>query len=260
MSVELVAEVGSNHNGDWVTAMNLISAAAECGADTVKFQHYPADRFGPHPMKVESLSKLQAAAKHHQIGFLCSVFDQQTLEDYLTECAPARVKIASPELTHHDLLRACRNAGLHVILSAGMSTMDEIHAALNVILETTGDDENWFTLLQCVSSYPAPPEEMNLSVMREWIDYWCWQVGLSDHTEDPIVAPVAATAMGAVMIEKHFTLDRSQDGPDHSYALDPAGFRQMVNAVRLAESMLGDGRKIVQPSEDPFDRRTEEWR
>src|SRR6185436_3461769 len=112
----------------------------------------PADgRFGPHPIPVRNLATLQATAANLKTGFLCSVFDQQTLEDYLVQCAPKRVKIASPELTDHQLLRACGNAGLHVILSTGMSTEQQISEAVRVI-EETGSSA---TLLQCVSTYPA---------------------------------------------------------------------------------------------------------
>ncbi len=252
--VEIVAEVGSNHNGDWVTAMDLISTAKDAGADTIKFQHYPPERYGPHPMKVESLSKLQAAAKLVGIGFLCSVFDQQTLEDYLTECAPTRVKIASPELTDHDLLRACADAGLDIVLSTGMSTEEQIAESV-AIIEDLGAK---VTLLHCVSSYPAPDFEMNLRAMRRLSRYG--PVGLSDHSLDPVVAPVMAVALGAVMVEKHFTLDPNQEGPDHRYALGLLDFEAMTAAVYVAEQMLGDGRKRVMPSEDPTDRRTPAWR
>jgi len=255
LAVELVAEIGSNHNGDSGTAMRLIYEAAQAGANTVKFQHYPPDgRYGPHPLGKGWMQGFQIHAKDCGVDFLCSVFDQDTLEDYLVACAPSRVKIASPELTDHQLLRACGNAGLHVILSTGMSTEQQISEAVRVIEETGVS----VTLLQCVSSYPAPPEEMNLMAMRRLSRYG--KVGLSDHSLNPIVAPVTATALGAVMVEKHFTLDRSQDGPDHGYAVDPEGFGAMVEAVRLCERMLGDGRKRVMESEDPTDRRTEEWR
>ena len=237
-----------------VTADDIVSAAGQAGADTVKFQHYPDDRYGPYVMRPEHLGWMQDLAVREGIGFLCSVFDQATLEDYLVACAPSRVKIASPELTDRQLLRACGNAGLHIILSTGMSTEQQIAEAVQVIEETGVG----VTLLQCVSSYPAPPEEMNLTAMRRLSRYG--KVGLSDHSLNPIVAPVTATALGAVMVEKHFTLDRSQDGPDHGYAVDPEGFRAMVEAVRLCERMLGDGRKRVMDSEDPTDRRTEEWR
>jgi N,N'-diacetyllegionaminate synthase len=252
--VELVAEVGSNHNGDAYTAAELIRVAAKAGASTVKFQHYPDGRYGPNAMPKKWLRVLNEFASVTGVGFLCSVFDQRTLEDYLTECAPTSVKIASPELTDHELLRACANAGLHIILSTGMSTEEQIAAAVSVIEDYRGR----VTLLHCVSSYPSPPEEMNLRAMWRLKRYG--KIGLSDHTLDPVVAPVTAVALGATMIEKHFTLNRSQDGPDHSYAVDPAGFKAMVDAVRLCESMLGDGVKRVMPSEDPTDRRTEEWR
>ncbi len=254
VSVELVAEVGSNWNGNQDTAEDIFEAAASCGADTVKFQHYPDTRFGPHPMSADDLDLFNDFARQFEVGFLCSVFDENTLREYIETCSPTRVKIASPELTHHDLLRFCATAGLDIILSTGMSTEQQVSEAVAVIERANAK----VTLLHCVSSYPAPPEEMNLRAMRRLSRYG--PVGLSDHTEDPLPAPVAATCLGATMIEKHFTLDKDQPGPDHWYALSPDGFRVMVNAVRIAETMLGDGRKQVMPSEDPFDRRTPEWR
>lgn len=259
VSVEIVAEVGSNHNGNGYIAMQLIDAAAKAGADTVKFQHYPDERYGPHVMPKHWLSMLNGHAKARNIGFLCSVFDLQTLEEYVEECDPSRVKIASPELTDHTLLRACVDADLQIILSTGMSTYEEISDAMRIAGRRAARDRNALTLLHCLSSYPASPEELNLYAMGSFRAL-ARKVGLSDHTLDPVVAPVVATALGASIIEKHFTLDRNQAGPDHSYALDPESFKQMVDAVRLAEVMLGDGVKRVMPSEDPTARRTEEWR
>lgn len=263
--IELIAEVGSNHNGDLDTAKELVCAAAAAGADTVKFQHYPDERYGPHPMPAHWLRYLGVVAESEHVGFLCSVFDERTLTEYVRECRPSRVKIASPELTHHRLLAAARDAGLQIILSTGMSTEEEVYEAIRVCDKGKPDDALYTLVLQCVSSYPSPPEEMNLRVIAEGE----WN-GLSDHTLDPVVAPVAATAMcfsnllpphrREFLIEKHFTLDKTQDGPDHSYAVDPDGFRRMVDAVRMTESMLGDGLKRVMPSEDPLDRRTAEWR
>ncbi len=249
MSVEIIAEIGSNWNGDQDTAEDIFEAAAKCGADTVKFQHYPDDRYGPHVMSLDDLDLFDDFARQMGVGFLCSVFDERTLNEYCEACGPTRVKIASPELTDHRLLGACADAGLDVVLSTGMSTEHQIVEAVHVI-ESKGAK---VTLLHCVSSYPAPPEEMNLRAMRRLSRHG--PVGFSDHTLDPVVAPVMAVALGATVIEKHFTLDTSQDGPDHFNSLDPRDFREMAYSVRLAESMLGDGRKRVMPSEDPTDRR-----
>ncbi len=253
MSVEIIAEIGSNWNGDQDTAEDMFDSAAACGADTVKFQHYPDDRYGPHPMSVGDLELFEDFSHQMGVNFLCSVFDEKTLGEYIEVCSPTRVKVASPELTDHKLLRACAAAGLHIILSTGMSTYEQVSEALGVVFNS---GSRGLTLLHCVSSYPAPPGEMNLMAMvkEPWAAFASY--GLSDHSLDPIVAPVAATVLGATMIEKHFTLDKTQEGPDHSYAADPEGFRQMVDAVRLAEAMLGDGRKRVMPSEDPTDRRS----
>ncbi len=256
MSVELVAEVGSNWNGSLETAELLINAVAECGADTVKFQHYPDNRYGPHPIPISWLSHLNHVAKSWNLNFLCSVFDIASLHEYVIECEPTRVKIASPELTYNELLLACVDAGLEVILSTGMSTESEIREATAVLY--TADHDVKVTLLHCTSSYPPPLAEMNLNGML-WLSQFA-NAGLSDHSLDPIMAPVIATSLGASMIEKHLTLDRQQDGPDHAYALDPKDFSVMVAAVRTAEMMLGDGVKQVMPSEDPSDRRNEAWR
>ncbi len=254
MSVEIIAEIGSNWNGDPDVAEDMFDSAAACGADTVKFQHYPDDRYGPHVMSVGDLELFEDFSHQFGVGFLCSVFDEKTLNEYVEACGPTRVKIASPELTDHKLLGACADAGLDIILSTGMSTEHQIVEAVHVI-ESKGAK---VTLLHCVSSYPAPPVEMNLRAMRRLSRYG--PVGLSDHTLDPIVAPIMAVALGAKVIEKHFTLDKNQEGPDHSYAMSPEWFTWMVDAVRMAELMLGDGRKRVMPSEDPLDRRTGEWR
>ncbi len=253
MSVEIIAEIGSNWNGDQDEAEDLFEAAAKCGADTVKFQHYPDDRYGPHPMSLDDLDLFDDFARQMGVGFLCSVFDEKTLNEYIEGCSPTRVKIASPELTDHRLLGACADAGLDIILSTGMSTEQQISEAVQLI----EDKGAKVTLLHCVSSYPAPPQEMNLRAMRRLSRYG--PVGLSDHTLDPVVAPVMAVALGATIIEKHFTLNTAQAGPDHSYAMSPEWFTWMVDAVRMAEQMLGDGRKRVMPSEDPMDRRTVAW-
>lgn len=253
MSVEVVAEIGSNWNGNYQTAEMIIAEAAICGADTVKFQHYPDERYGPHVLSRDDLIDFSDKAVSHGMRFLCSVFNLRTLRDYVDAVTPTRVKIASPELTDHDLLRACGESGLEVILSTGMSTKDQVFEALNVLY----DVDATVTLLHCTSSYPAPPDEMNLKAMKTLSSIASF--GLSDHSLDPTIAPVVATALGASMIEKHFTLNRFDQGPDHGYSLDPPYFAAMVAHIRCAEQMLGDGDKRVMPSEDPTDRRTEEW-
>lgn len=252
---EIIAEIGSNHGGDTGHAQLLVDAAAGAGADTVKFQHYPDTRYGPHPLTPQQLRALCDYTHGRKLGFLCSVFDSKTLGEYVRECEPQTVKIASPELTDHALLRECAGYGLRIILSTGMSTTSQILQALEVIYN---EADTKVTLLHCLSSYPAPPDELNLKAMLQLGSYGDY--GLSDHTLDPVVAPVAAVALGACVVEKHFTLDRGHEGPDHSYAVDPDGFRLMVDAVRMTEQVLGDGLKRVMPSEDATDRRTREWR
>lgn len=253
MSVRIIAEAGSNHNGSYTTAQRLIEAAAKCGCDYVKFQHYPDKRYGPHPMTTHWLEGLNDWADLHSVGFMCSVFDLRTLEEYVDAVPDSPVKIASPELTDDALLKAAAQTGREIILSTGMSTEAQIAHAYVLLLHSP------LTLLHCTSSYPAPPEEVNIRAMGESLLHE-HEYGLSDHTLDPTTAPVAAVALGATTIEKHFTLSRTQNGPDHSYALNPLELADMVRAVRLCEQMLGDGVKRVMPSEDPTARRTAEWR
>lgn len=248
MTVEVVAEVGSNWNGNLRTLDKLAIEVASAGADTLKVQHYPP-ALGPHPFTKLQLRQARQIAHSHGLKFLASVFDQRTLDEYLDVCDPDRVKIASPELTRDDLLEQL--PPLVVLLSTGMSTLEQIDHA-NEILDGDADS---LVLLHCVSAYPAPPREMNLRVLKAMKARYGHPVGLSDHSLNPTVAPTAAVALGAILVEKHLTLSRDQKGPDHAYALGPAGFADMVSAVRACDRMLGSGKKRVMPSEDPTDRR-----
>lgn len=248
MTVEVIAEIGSNWNGDMGVLNQLAEVAARAGAATVKVQHYP-DQLGPCPFTPAQLATAKGLIRAWDVGFLASVFDQRTLDDYRTVCKPARVKIASPELTKDDLLAEL--GGLEVLLSTGASNLRQVRHATSLLNRV---DATSVTLLHCVSAYPAPPDHMNLRAMVT-LTGLATSVGLSDHTMHPYAAPVAAVALGATVIEKHLTLSRDGDGPDHPYALEPDEFTNMVDAIRLTESMLGDGLKRVMPSEDPHDRR-----
>lgn len=252
--IYVIAEAGSNHNDNLKQALKLVVAAANTGADAVKFQLYRADELypgqhTPHALPDEWLPILQNAARECGIDFLCSVFSPSTLDAYL-EIGPTAVKIASPELTDAKLLTLCADAGLHVYLSTGMSTVRQVDEAACRITYPGG-----MTLLHCVSSYPAPSDEMNLAAITWLRERYGFPVGLSDHSLDADTAPVMAVALGATVIEKHLTLSKFQAGPDHHYALEPAEFGWMVQRVRLAASMRGDGVKRVMPSEDETDRR-----
>jgi len=247
----VIAEIGSNHDGDLETARRLIRFAAQAGADAAKFQFYRGDKLypglvTPGAIPDKWLPALKASCALEAVDFICSVFCQETLETYLAH-DPVAVKIAAPEATNDELVAAACAAGVPVLISTGAMDWDNIDA-----LPMLHDD---VCLLHCVSAYPAPAEEMNLSVIPVIAMRYNLNVGLSDHTLHPTAAPVAATALGATVIEKHFTKDRSLPGPDHSFALEPIEFATMVDAVRQTWLMLGDSIKRVTASEDPTDRR-----
>lgn len=267
MSVFIIAEAGSNHDGSLDQAMCLINVAAEAGADAVKFQLFRADDLYPkgtpewesiRPLELplEWLPALATRCESLGIEFMCSAFDEEMVD--AVDLFVKRHKVAGLEITDLSLLRHIASKGKPVILSSGAATFAQIMMAN---LEITEECEA--TWLHCTTSYPAPAEEANLKVIdgchfetteQHWGIFAGWTMGLSDHTLDPIVAPVMAVALGATVIEKHFTLSRSLPGPDHAYALEPAELREMVRCVRLAEQMLGDGVKRIQPSEEPYRR------
>lgn len=249
--VYVIAEIGSNHDGDLGQARELIAIAAECGADAAKFQLYRAGelypgRITPGALPDAWLPELKACCESNRVEFLCSVFSLETLEAYLA-VAPAAVKIASPEAYAFALIGAACESGLPVIVSTGACDFEDVRA----VSELAGGDP--LVLLHCVSAYPAPFDAMNLLAMAE-LAVFNVPVGLSDHTlASP--APVVAVALGASVIEKHLTLSRSLVGPDHPFALDPDEFGRMVRDVHAAEVMLGDGVKRVAACEDATDRR-----
>lgn len=248
----VIAEIGSNHDGSMLQASQLIQAAADAGADAAKFQFYRADKLYPGTITQgavpdEWLPLLKAACHEAGVEFLCSVFDLETLDAYLA-VGPAAVKIASPEATNQRLVAAAADTGLPVIVATGAMTGVEVDRAHF----HAGERQ---VLLHCVSAYPADPGQMNLGVVARMAARYNVPVGLSDHTLDPVVAPVAAVVLGACMVEKHLTLDRSGAGPDHGFALEPGEFALMVEAVGLAYRMRGDGVKRVMASEDATDRR-----
>ncbi len=250
--VYVIAEVGSNHDGSLDQAKRLICVAAEAGADCVKFQLYRADTLypGSHTAGAvpdEWLPELKECCAGHGVEFLCSVFCMDTLAAYL-EVEPSAVKIASPEATDIELLAAVYESGLPAFVSTGAMDWEMLDKTELVL----GGPH---VLLHCVSSYPSPARQMNLRAIPAMIERYGVPVGLSDHTSNPALAPAVAVALGACVIEKHITLDRRAVGPDHSFALEPTAFGLMVKNVHVAQRMLGDGVKRVQPSEDATDRR-----
>ncbi len=267
----VIAEAGVNHNGDPDLAKRLIDAAAQAGADLVKFQTFSADRLvtafaakadyqtrttdageSQHAMiRRLELSRplhetLIARCRERGIGFFSTAFDIQSL-DLLAELGLDRFKIPSGEITNLPYLRHAGGFGKPVILSTGMATLGEIEAAIDV-LETAGTPRERITILHCNTEYPTPMQDVNLRAMLAIRAAFGVPVGYSDHTAG-IEVPIAAVALGATVIEKHLTLDRNLPGPDHNASLEPDELAAMVHAIRNIELALGDGIKRPSPSE-----------
>ena len=268
----IIAEAGVNHNGSIKTAEQLIETAAEAGADLVKFQTFSADRLvtgsaskadyqlettSTSESQHEMIRKLELSREMHEelialckkcgVGFFSTGFDPQSV-DLLAELGLDRIKIPSGEITNLPYLRHIGQYGKPVILSTGMARLGEIEAALEV-LEASGTPRERVTVLHCNTEYPTPMADVNLKAMLAIRDALGVQVGYSDHTLG-IEVPIAAVAMGATVIEKHFTLDRSLPGPDHRASLEPDELKAMVQAIRNIELALsGDGLKRPSPSE-----------
>ena len=267
----IIAEAGVNHNGDIGLAKKLIDVAAEVGADLVKFQTFNANRLVTHAAKKadyqtkntdgnesqhEMLRRLELTPKMHNeliahcalrnIGFFSTGFDIESV-DLLVSLGQNLFKISSGEITNLPFLRHIGQFGKPVILSTGMATLGDIEAAIEV-LEQAGTSRASLTLLHCTTEYPAPMSEVNLRAMQSLQRAFGVAVGYSDHTQGIEVA-IAAVALGATVIEKHFTLDRNLPGPDHKASLEPAEFKAMVTAIRNIEVALGDGIKRLTSSE-----------
>jgi N-acetylneuraminate synthase len=299
----IIAEIGVNHNGSLELAKQMIDEAARAGADAAKFQSFKAvNLVSKHAPKAEyqlattkqaesqlqMLQKLELSAaqfvelrdycRERDIDFLSSPFDIDSLELLTTTLPIPKIKIASGELTNAPMLLKAAQSGRPIILSTGMSTIEEIRLALGTIaygyLETADiahahellvDAPQIFsvafaseegqrllrervTILHCTTEYPAPFAEINLNVIPAFAAEFGLSVGYSDHTEG-IEVPIAAVALGATLIEKHFTLDKNMEGPDHRASLEPHELRQMVSAIRNIECALGDGVKTVTQAE-----------
>jgi len=267
----IIAEAGVNHNGDIKLAKQLIDAAAEAGADVVKFQTFNADRLVTRNAKKagyqnqttdgkesqhEMLSRLELSVEIHKeliaycaargISFFSTGFDIESIE-LLVSLGLDCFKIPSGEITNLPYLRYIGGLGKDVILSTGMATMNEIEEAIDA-LEKSGTERNRITVLHCTTEYPTPMSDVNLLAMKTISTNFGVEVGYSDHTSGIEVA-IAAVALGASVIEKHFTLDRDLPGPDHKASLEPKELKSMVTAIRNIEVALGDGVKRVTPSE-----------
>lgn len=271
MKTLIIAEAGVNHNGSLALAKELVASAATAGADLVKFQsfitaksisiaapkaEYQMQSTGVSESQYEMVRKLELSradhevlieeCRRHNIGFFSTAFDHESF-DMLVEMGLNQVKIPSGELTNLPLLRYMTRLGMPVMLSTGMATLGEIEAALEVI-ELAGTPRHLVTVLHCTTEYPAPMVDVNLRAMVSMKAALGVEVGYSDHTPG-IEIPIAAVALGARVIEKHFTLDRTLLGPDHQASLEPHELKAMVDSIRNVEVALGDGVKRPSSSE-----------
>lgn len=269
----IIAEAGVNHNGSYDRAVDMIHAAARAGVDYVKFQTFKSEKLvsasapraeyqkrncGGDDSQLAMLRALELSyadfarladeCRRTGIGFMSTPFDLDSI-DFLATLGMDYWKIPSGEITNLPYLRKIAMQHGRVILSTGMSTIDEVEAAV-AVLEGGGTPRSDVWLLHCTTQYPTPYNDVNLRAMDALLACRCRGVGYSDHTQG-IAVPVAAVALGAEIIEKHFTLDKTLPGPDHKASLDVAELTGMVRSVRAVEQALGDGVKRVTDSERP---------
>ena len=271
----IIADAGVNHNGVLDTALRLVDVAAEAGANAVKFQTFQAEALasasaekagyqkqttGNAEAQLDMLRRLELSPEAHRrimqqcdkrgIAFLSSPFDLASI-DFLITLGLGVFKIPSGEITNLPYLRKVGALGKEIILSTGMSNLEEVDTALR-FLEKSGTARERITLLHCTTEYPAPFAEVNLLAMRAMGKAFpgIKGVGYSDHTPG-IEISIAAAALGASIIEKHFTLDKTMEGPDHRASLEPSELAQLVRSVRHVEAALGDGIKAPTASELP---------
>jgi N,N'-diacetyllegionaminate synthase len=260
----IIAEIGNNHDGSIGQARALIAAAAEAGVDAVKLQTHiaesemlPSTPTPPHfdeprfeftrrmELTLDEHRALKAFAEEHDLIFFSSPFSVEAV-DMLEQLDVQLYKVASGEVSNPPLIERIARTGRPVLVSTGMSGIEDIEPAV-AILRDAGSD---FGLMQCTSAYPCPPELVNLRAMETLKERFDCPVGLSDHTPD-IYTSIAAVALGAACVEKHFTLSRRLYGPDHHASLEPADLRRLVEGVRQVEGALGDGQKMHDPGQDP---------
>lgn len=271
--VFIIAEAGSNWRcgtpaRDIKMAKSLIDVAVEAGADAVKFQTYKAETvyvpnagesdylseagikesiteiFKDLSMPYEMIPQLSEYCQKQNIQFMSTPFsiaDAKAVDPYVKIH-----KIASYEISHIRLIEFMAKTGKPVIISTGGATYEDIAWAINHFYKNGGKE---ISLMQCTAKYPAPLSTLNLNVIPELINRFNVPVGLSDHSRDPIIGPIGAVALGATIIEKHFTLHNKLPGPDHSFAITPEELKQMVKAIRQTEEALGSGKKEVQSQE-----------
>lgn len=272
-STLIIAEAGVNHNGSVELAKQLIDAAAEAGVDYVKFQTFKAEKLvsktammadyqrknigGENSNQYAMLKKLELTPEAHLelisycetkgIKFFSTAFDLESL-DFLSSLHLGLWKIPSGEITNYPYIKKIASYKEPVILSTGMSTLDEIEDAISVLVKF-GIPKDFITVLHCNTEYPTPMSDVNLKAMDTISKRFNVCIGYSDHTRG-IEVPIAAVALGATVIEKHFTLDCTMEGPDHKASLDPQELKIMVSAIRNIEQALGEKDKSVSSSEE----------
>lgn len=268
----IIAEAGVNHNGDFEIAKKLVDAAARAGADYIKFQTFKAEALvSKNAQKAEyqqtnikekdssqlnMLKKLELSERQHldlihycqekNIHFFSTAFDLESI-NFLKSCNLNLWKIPSGEITNYPYLKKIASFGEPVIISTGMCTMEDIEQAI-AVLTANGTKKEDITVLHCNTEYPTPMQDVNLKAMQTISRKLGVKVGYSDHTLG-IEVPIAAVALGATIIEKHFTLDRNMEGPDHKASLEPGELKAMVKAIRNIEKALGSQEKTVTDSE-----------
>lgn len=268
----IIAEAGVNHNGSLELAKKLIDVAVDAGVDYVKFQTFKAlnlasknaekasyqkkNTNNSEESQLEMLKKLELSKEMHfalidycnekGIKFLSTGFDLESIA-FLNKIDIDLFKIPSGEITNLPYLRKIGSLGKPIIISTGMSNIEEIEKALEVLINAGAKKEH-ITVLHCNTDYPTPMQDVNLSAMNTIKEKFDVQVGYSDHTLG-IEIPIAAVAMGATVIEKHFTLDKTMEGPDHKASLEPGELKAMVDGIRNIEIALGDGIKKASASE-----------
>lgn len=270
MSIQIIAEAGVNHNGSIDLAKQMVEAAKEAGADYVKFQTFVPEKLVSRYAQKADYQKETTQAKENQlqmlkklalneqdfiglkeyctklgIGFLSTPFDLDSI-DFLDKFDMDFWKLPSGEVTNYPYLEKIGRTKKKVVMSTGMCNLPEIHEAVLVLEENGASD---ITLLHCNTEYPTPFTDVNLLAMQQMKKEFHKPVGYSDHTVG-IEVPIAAAALGAVVIEKHFTLDKAMPGPDHKASLNPAELKQMIDSVRNIEKSLGDGVKRRTCSEE----------
>lgn len=269
----VIAEIGVNHNGDLDLARRLIDVAADAGADAAKFQTFRADQLiveGTEAVEYQKkdnadlkqydlLKNLELSDEAHRalvehckvrgIEFMSTGFDELSLQ-FLIDLGIRRIKIPSGEITNTPLLEMAAAAHLPIIVSTGMATLGEVRTAVDTIraIWKSQDHDGDLIVLHCTSAYPTPLSDVNLSAMGTLASELGEAVGYSDHTQGTMVSALAVAA-GARMIEKHITLDKTMDGPDHAASLEPADLKRMIQEIREVESILGNGVKAPMASE-----------